>query len=473
MFAGKTILSVAVTATLLIAAVLGAYPALAQTQPTPTAIPAVQTGTDGESPAFVPMQMAETMAAMIEQMEAMMAAAPDDATRRQMAPAMMTTLSGMMALNRTMMGQMSDTERTEMAPQMMAGMTRMTEMMAMMQPMMGHTTPMSGTVPMSKAQVGPIADGMQMGPMMNMMGMMMQMMGHMHTNMMGGEMMGPGMMGEAMGRSDAMADRRADVAKRGAQVMPFDLEQTLHVFEKRENGGVQQVLTREGADPDQVPLIQEHLSQEADSFQSGNFDDPAQIHGAGMPGLTVLRQRADDIVVRYTPLAQGGQIEYVSDVPEVVEALHLWFDAQLSDHGDHAMGATPSAQHRQPVPAEAAADVEVAPQTVGGRGVMVKVTPLTLLDATAATLDFAVVLDTHSVELNNDLSELAILRDDQGNEFRPATWATEQDGGHHVNGVLSFAERAAILASGVASLELEITGIAGVPSRLFTWNLEE
>ena len=248
--------------------------------------------------------------------------------------------------------------------------------------------------------------------------------------------------------------------------MPFDLEQTLHIFTNLDNGGLQQVIVKEGSAPGQVRLIQMHLSQQAEKFRLGNFDDPAQIHGNAMPGLAVLRERASEIDVQYTPLDNGGQIEYTSDDPDLIAAIHDWFDAQIADHGPHAAPAQPAA-------AQLPAKTEQTPQSIEGGGVTVKVTPLTLTDKTATSLDFEVVLDTHSVELNYDVAQLSLLRDNLGNEYKPSVWTPEQSGGHHVSGLLSFADRTAILQTGVTSLELDVTGIAGIPSRLFQWTVGE
>jgi hypothetical protein len=40
-------------------------------------------------------------------------------------------------------------------------------------------------------------------------------------------------------------NRHEEVAARGATVMPFDLEQTMHVFQKLEDGGLQKVVVKE------------------------------------------------------------------------------------------------------------------------------------------------------------------------------------------------------------------------------------
>jgi hypothetical protein len=132
-----------------------------------------------------------------------------------------------------------------------------------------------------------------------------------------------------------VTERQKEVAERGSEVMPFDLERTTHLFEKTAYGGLQQVFS-DDSDREQVALIQAHLQEEATRFQQGDFDDPAQIHGDEMPGLAVLRADYGQIEVVYTLLSDGAQIEYKAETPELITAIHVWFDAQLSDHGTHA-----------------------------------------------------------------------------------------------------------------------------------------
>ena len=133
----------------------------------------------------------------------------------------------------------------------------------------------------------------------------------------------------------ADGERLAEVANRGAEVMPFDLERTTHLFEKTAVGGLQQVFSDDN-DAEQIRLIQNHLQEEAERFQQGDFADPAQIHGNEMPGLATLRSNYEQITVTYSTLPDGAQIVYTTDQADVLAALHAWFDAQLSDHGSHA-----------------------------------------------------------------------------------------------------------------------------------------
>ena len=136
----------------------------------------------------------------------------------------------------------------------------------------------------------------------------------------------------------APLNRQDEVAARGAQVMPFNLEQTRHIFEKLDDGGLQRVVVKDPANKEQIPLIRSHLDEESEKFRRGDFSDPAKIHGQDMPGLAELKAAAWKIDVLYTPLPDEAQIRYTTKDPALVTAIHQWFDAQLSDHGRHASG---------------------------------------------------------------------------------------------------------------------------------------
>jgi len=134
----------------------------------------------------------------------------------------------------------------------------------------------------------------------------------------------------------ASAERQAEVAARGAEVMPFDLDATTHRFEPTETGLIQMVTADDPQDGEQIALIREHLEEEASRFAAGDFDDPAAIHGDDMPGLTTLRDGAAEIDIQLEQLDDGARLVYTTDDPRLVEALHQWAQAQVSDHGDHA-----------------------------------------------------------------------------------------------------------------------------------------
>ena len=140
----------------------------------------------------------------------------------------------------------------------------------------------------------------------------------------------------------ASSARLDKVAERGRQVMPFDLEKTTHVFTKTNNGGRQEVLVKASKDKEQIRLIREHLSTIAANFGKGDFSGPAQIHGEDMPGLAEMKSaRPGQVKFAYRELPKGARIDYSTKDRALVDAIHAFFDAQLSDHARHAMAGGP------------------------------------------------------------------------------------------------------------------------------------
>ncbi|MEZ5603237.1 MAG: hypothetical protein R3E41_03260 [Burkholderiaceae bacterium] len=92
-----------------------------------------------------------------------------------------------------------------------------------------------------------------------------------------------------------------------------------------------------------------------------------------------------------------------------------------------ALAAAPAAQ----------AQARGTPQTSSQGGVNVKVTPKPPAPG-ATRWDFAIVLDTHSQELADDLTQTATLVTDDGRQLKPSGWTGAGPGGHHREGVLSF-----------------------------------
>ena len=136
----------------------------------------------------------------------------------------------------------------------------------------------------------------------------------------------------------ADATRQAEVAQRGAEVMPFSLAATTHIFTKTAQGGVQRVVAKDPADTAQVKMVRSHLREIDAQFRQGDFSAPAHIHGMDMPGLTELRAAPiGSIAISYKDVKGGAELAYRTAKPELVAALHRWFDAQLSDHGADAM----------------------------------------------------------------------------------------------------------------------------------------
>jgi hypothetical protein len=130
--------------------------------------------------------------------------------------------------------------------------------------------------------------------------------------------------------------RQQTIAERGADVMPFDLDATTHVFNPTEYGGIQTVVADDPTNREQIELVRFHLQEEVARFRVGDFGDPETIHGDDMPCIAVLEANFAALETSYRERADDAEVTYRSSDPAVVTALHDWFDAQLSDHGTHA-----------------------------------------------------------------------------------------------------------------------------------------
>ena len=142
--------------------------------------------------------------------------------------------------------------------------------------------------------------------------------------------------GAACGSDQDLAERQQAVAEAGAEVMPFPLDETTHIFTDTESGGRQDVVADDPNDSTTIDAIRQHLAEEAAKFQSGDFSDPEAIHGSAMPGLAELQGGFDEIDVELLEIPTGAAITYTTQDPELVSAIHRWFEAQTSDHGSHA-----------------------------------------------------------------------------------------------------------------------------------------
>jgi len=105
-------------------------------------------------------------------------------------------------------------------------------------------------------------------------------------------------------------------------------------------------------------------------------------------------------------------------------------------------------------------------QTDDQAGVTIVVTPLDLAPG-SSEWKFDVVINTHSVELDQDMTKIVVLTDDQGEEYAPVRWDGAPPGGHHREGVLTFIPG----KPAPRSVTLKIQNV-GVPERNFTWSVQ-
>ena len=121
--------------------------------------------------------------------------------------------------------------------------------------------------------------------------------------------------------------------------------------------------------------------------------------------------------------------------------------------------------------APAIAEPAAGPTRTDEQGAVVFAVTALNLDAPGPTLDFEVVMETHSVDLGWDLAALAVLRTDSGQEAQATAWPIGS--GHHYSGILSFPSTQADgepILDGAAVLTLSILD-TDVPERVFVWEL--
>lgn len=144
----------------------------------------------------------------------------------------------------------------------------------------------------------------------------------------------------------ADAQRQAEVAKLGANVMPFSLKATTHVFTRAADGGTQRVAAKNPADAQQVKLVREHLHEIRAQFLKGDYSGPSHIHGADIPGVAELQAaKPGQVSIDYMDVKAGASLTYRTADAKLVATLNRWFDAQLSDHGADAMAGHMSHDH--------------------------------------------------------------------------------------------------------------------------------
>jgi hypothetical protein len=83
-------------------------------------------------------------------------------------------------------------------------------------------------------------------------------------------------------------------------------------------------------------------------------------------------------------------------------------------------------------------------------------------------IQFQVRMNTHSVELSQDIVAISELRDDLGKIYHPLKWQGSPPEGHHRKGLLEFP----VLEGSPTSVKLIIKGVADVSERIFEWEIE-
>lgn len=105
-------------------------------------------------------------------------------------------------------------------------------------------------------------------------------------------------------------------------------------------------------------------------------------------------------------------------------------------------------------------------RTSSERGVTIRVTPKAP-GSRDGHWEFGIVLETHSADLSDDLTQSATLTTGDGRRFKPVSWTGAGPGGHHRQGVLAFD----LPAPPAGALELRIVRPGESAPRTFRWKL--
>ena len=106
-------------------------------------------------------------------------------------------------------------------------------------------------------------------------------------------------------------------------------------------------------------------------------------------------------------------------------------------------------------------------QTNSQGNVTVQVKPLNISKASKIWV-FEVDLETHTVELNQDLVKNSVIIDNQGKRYFPVAWEGDLLGGHHREGTLKFKA----ISPKPKFIQLKISQVGNVEERVFKWELK-
>lgn len=126
-------------------------------------------------------------------------------------------------------------------------------------------------------------------------------------------------------------------------------------------------------------------------------------------------------------------------------------------------------------PGQSAAEItstwDQATQVDEQGAVVVEATPLNL-NMQESTMEFEIVLNTHSVDLSMDLAQLAILTTDAGITVNATKWDAPR-GGHHVTGKLLFPSKTdgKSILDGANIITLQIRDVDS-SLREFVWRMQ-
>ena len=122
------------------------------------------------------------------------------------------------------------------------------------------------------------------------------------------------------------------VTQRGAHVMGFDQDATVHHFRLHPDGGAIDIAVKDGADGTNRDAIRSHLPHIAQMFGDGNFEAPMLIHDTNVPGTARMADLKSRIRFVYVETPQGGRLDIFTSDAGALAAVHEFMRFQIADH---------------------------------------------------------------------------------------------------------------------------------------------
>jgi hypothetical protein len=124
----------------------------------------------------------------------------------------------------------------------------------------------------------------------------------------------------------------AAVDARGARVMGFDQQRTVHRFRLHPDGGAIDVAVKDPSDRANREAIRAHLPHIASMFAAGDFQAPMLVHAVEVPGTADLARLKSAVAWRYVETPDGGRVDIVTTDGAALDAVHRFLRFQIADH---------------------------------------------------------------------------------------------------------------------------------------------